>query len=57
MNGSLSGDARWTKESKGKLNQAVVSPSPIASSKPDIDIGGFKISSDTALKELVCHGD
>ena len=57
MNGSLSGDVRWTKESKGKPNQAVVSPSPIASSKPDIDVGGSKVGGDAVLKELVCHGD
>ena len=57
MNGSLSGDARWTKESKGKPNQVVASPSPIASSKPDIDRGGSKVGGDAATMELVCRGD
>ena len=55
MNGSLSGDARWTKESKGKPNQVVVSPSPVTSSKPDADRGGSKVGEDVALKEPVCR--
>ena len=57
MNGLLSGDTRWTKESKGKPNQLVALPSPIASSKPDIDVGGSKVGGDAALMELVCCGD
>lgn len=57
MNGSLSGDARWTKESKGKPNQVVVSPSPVPSSKTVIDRGGSKVGGDVALMELVCRGD
>jgi hypothetical protein len=56
VNGSPSGDARWTKESKGRPNQ-LVSPSPVPSSKPDIDRGGSKVGGDAALREPVCRGD
>jgi hypothetical protein len=55
--GSFSGDAKWMKESKGKPNQVVVSPSPFPSSELDIDSGGSKVSRDAALMELVCRVD
>jgi hypothetical protein len=57
VNGSLRGDARWTKESKGKPNQVVVSPSPVPSSKLDNGRSGSKLGGDAALMELACRGD
>jgi hypothetical protein len=57
VNGSLSGDARWFGLPFDSLVQFVASPSPIASSKPDIDRGGSKVGGDAALMELVCRGD
>ena len=32
-------------------------PPPIASSKPEIDVGVSKVGGDAAIKELVCRGD
>lgn len=61
VNGTLSGDARWTKESKRNPNQVIVAPSSAKRDvgKHNVDRNGSKVARDAATVpiKLVCLGD